>query len=313
MRLVSILLLALLAAGCTPNGTLTLFDSFGDDDDSAGSAADDDDVAPDDDDIAPDDDDIAPDDDDIAPDDDDIAPDDDDVVPSDCDNGPAGETASAAALASALDIGTTELVSVVGSTQAEMMAVRTGLGGLCPIIGPDVALLSTGQVSNIEAAQDFDYPGTGPDGAAGDLAELTLLLAVPPEASSMRFHFLFLTREYPEWVGGPYNDAFEAEVDGPAYAGPVARDSLGEPFSVNSPEVVPEVGVPNWLTGSGFDKDGATPWLRAAVPVAGGETLTLRFWIYDSADGIFDSAVLLDGVQFFAEGIDAPTVTQVWP
>jgi len=135
---------------------------------------------------------------------------------------------------------------------------------------------------------------------------------VPPEASSLRFHFLFLSREYPEWVNSAYNDGFEVQVEGPAYSGPVALDGEGSVITVNSPEFLAGP-PPDYLLGSGFDKDGSTGWLRAAVPVVGSEELTLRFSIYDVADGVWDSAVLLDGLQFHAEQLDGPTLEQVWP
>ena len=308
----TLLLLAFVALGCTPNGTLRLY-GYDDDDSGGGPAADDDDVAPDDDDVAPDDDDVADDDDDVAPDDDDVADDDDATPPEVCDNGPSGSTAEASALAAAMGVGGIELISVVGSAAPTMMAVRSGLGLICPIVGPEMALLSTGDVTNIELLQDYDYPGNGEDASAGDLAELTLLLNVPPEAQSMRFHFLFLSREYPEWVGSAYNDGFQVEVNGSAYSGPAGLDSVGDWITVNSPEILSQTGGPGFLAGSGFDEDGSTGWLRAAVPVAGGETVTVRFWIYDVADGVWDSAVLLDGIQFMADSVAEPTLEQVWP
>jgi len=55
--------------------------------------------------------------------------------------------------------------------------------------------------------------------------------------------------------------------------------------------------IPN--TGTGFDHDGSTGWLRTSWPIEAGETFTLTFSIHDEGDGIFDSVVILDNFRFY--------------
>jgi len=55
---------------------------------------------------------------------------------------------------------------------------------------------------------------------------------------------------------------------------------------------------PSQLVGTGFDQDGATGWVTTIAPCTGGETMSLTFEIYDVADGVWDSAVMIDNLQF---------------
>ena len=286
-----------------------------DDDDSAvvdddDVVLDDDDVAPDDDDIAPDDDDVAPDDDDVAPDDDDLFPDDDDFVPpTGCESGP-DEAAAAEALVEAADLDPLFVTTVESPTTPPLtLAVREGLGNLCPLVGATMALMYTGDVTNIESGEDFDHPGSGGDTADGDRANLEVTAVVPADASSLRYHLLFATREYPEWVGSKYTDMFEATIEGTAYSGTIAFDGAGDPISPNAEIALVEGTMP----GSGFDNDGATGWIRMDVPVAPGDPVTLSFSIYDAADGVWDSAVLLDGFEWRSDVLSEPTAELIWP
>ena len=77
------------------------------------------------------------------------------------------------------------------------------------------------------------------------------------------------------------------------------------------------------LGGTGFDSDSCagrlpfrriagagTGWLRTTTPVTGGEEITLRFVIWDSGDGWFDSMALIDAFEWVVRppvGPDCPT------
>jgi hypothetical protein len=72
------------------------------------------------------------------------------------------------------------------------------------------------------------------------------------------------------------------------------------------------------LAGTGFDTAGSTPfscsyagahgggtgWLTMSSPVVPGETIEIRFAIWDTSDGLFDSLVLLDDFQWSVQGSD---------
>jgi hypothetical protein len=42
----------------------------------------------------------------------------------------------------------------------------------------------------------------------------------------------------------------------------------------------------------------STGWLMTEWPIEPGETFKLTFHIHDTGDGVFDSAAILDGLQF---------------
>jgi hypothetical protein len=180
-------------------------------------------------------------------------------------------------------------------TAATMLDVRDVLGTVVPQNGSTMALLSTGNVNNVVAMDDYDHP---PGGALGDRASLSFRMQVPDWASSYGFQFNFLSREYPEWVGDQYDDNFEVFVENPAWSGQVVFDAFGNPVSVNS-ALFAETNPAN-LVGTGFDEDGATGWVTTIAPVEPGSVLDITFTIGDEADGVWDSAVLLDGFGFSA-------------
>ena len=64
------------------------------------------------------------------------------------------------------------------------------------------------------------------------------------------------------------------------------------------------------LQGTGFENGagGGTGWLTMIVPVDPGDTVTFSFTIYDVADGIYDSMVLLDNFYWSTSDIDTPVI-----
>jgi len=74
----------------------------------------------------------------------------------------------------------------------------------------------------------------------------------------------------------------------------------------------------NELIGTGFDiwnpgengiAAGATSWLTSQAPVKGGETITIRFAMWDTGDQNFDSTTLIDNFQWIADGSSVTVVT----
>jgi MYXO-CTERM domain-containing protein len=182
----------------------------------------------------------------------------------------------------------------------------TDLGVFLPQKGSDMSILHTGLVG------DSPEPGVdlGPMGAAGDRATLELQLTVPSYANSFALSFAFFSAEFPEWVGSPYNDAFELYVSGTAYSGNAAVDSAGNVISINS--ALFTVVHPSDLTGTTFDGGlgGGTGWLMVVVPVDPGDTIDLEMTIYDRSDGSYDSAVLIDDFEWSEADIDTPTIVE---
>jgi hypothetical protein len=165
--------------------------------------------------------------------------------------------------------------------------------------------------------------GTPHDGTAVELQ-----IRTPTNATGFTFDFNFFTYEWPGFVCSTYNDFFVAlltpipmgQVDGN-----ISFDQQGNPVSVNNAFV--EVcgcfnGPPctaggktftcslgtSGLQGTGFGTDTAgsdhasTSWLVTKAPVKGGETITIRWMVYDSGDGVLDTTTLIDNWQWIANG-----------
>lgn len=237
---------------------------------------------------------------------------------------------------SPLDIQVGELASYgvnglpkIGPTMA---ALSTGTaraegdpGHVYPQNGPE-----PGQIGNFNAgtlsALPADFVAAGGGGSAGkcapylaplpamvnDSVMLKLRIRTPTNAGSFTFRFGFYTAEAPENVCSEYNDFFVALLDSQAPGIPadknIAFDSMGEPISVNSALfdacalcpggtwLLEGTGMGGW---GGILYDGAaTGWLQQDAPVIPGETIELRFLLWDAVDGSVDSLVLLDGFRW---------------
>jgi hypothetical protein len=176
------------------------------------------------------------------------------------------------------------------------------------------------------------YPKESPScpgittGEPYDSAALQLSIKVPTDALSFSFNLDFYTYEFPYYICSTFNDFFVALLSPPPpnTDGNISFDSQGNLISVNAGflEVCyPQTAGgkvfdcalgPGELAGTGFDEQpngsAATSWLETTAPVEPGSTITLRFAIWDSGDGILDSTVLLDNFRFKVEGGTTRTI-----
>ena len=101
---------------------------------------------------------------------------------------------------------------------------------------------------------------------------------------------------------------YVAWLESEAWTGNVSFDELGNPITIGGvfldyldadsaqctmvPCVAPE------LDGFAMDGHAGTQWLEIIAPVVAGEEIELVFAIFDMTDGLFDTAVILDGAQW---------------
>ncbi|MSP63286.1 MAG: hypothetical protein EXR72_23675 [Myxococcales bacterium] len=158
-----------------------------------------------------------------------------------------------------------------------------------------------------------------------DYVELTLTLKVPSNAKAFSFQFMFVSAEYPEFVGTEFNDKFLAILDSKAFKGNISFDAKMNPITINvgffdvcdKASKICSGSKPgvctkpiDQLNGTGYEDTsfgsekigGGTGWLTTTAPVMPGETATLRFIIFDEGDNIYDSSVIIDNFQWKAEG-----------
>jgi hypothetical protein len=171
-------------------------------------------------------------------------------------------------------------------------------------------------------------PGTI-TGQPYDGAALEVTIRTPTNATGFTFDFNFFTYEWPNYVCSQYNDFFVALLTPkPANQndGNISFDKQGNPVSVNNAFVevcgCPGSGPPCYAGGktfscslgdstlmgtgfgpdTGFEDHASTSWLVTKAPVKGGDTITLRWTVYDSGDGVLDTTTLIDNWQWIANG-----------
>jgi hypothetical protein len=162
-------------------------------------------------------------------------------------------------------------------------------------------------------------------GIPHDGAAVQITIKAPSNAQGFSFDFDFYTYEWPGFVCSTYNDFFVAILDPIPMGqldGNISFDQLGNPVSVNNAflEVCGCSGGPPCLAGGktfncalgnaelqgtgftdGFQDHGATSWLVTQAPVEPNATITIRWGVYDSGDGVLDSTTLIDNWEWVAE------------
>ncbi len=142
-------------------------------------------------------------------------------------------------------------------------------------------------------------------GSVYDFTELKLVIQVPANAKAFAFDFNFMSSEYPEYVGTTFNDKFVAVLDSKSFKGNISFDKKGSCISINNALFNECTGCSlgdTGLQGTGYEGGigGGTGWLTTTSPVTPGETITLRFMIFDEGDHILDSVVLIDNFRWQA-------------
>jgi len=178
-------------------------------------------------------------------------------------------------------------------------------------------------------------------GEPHDDIALEVTMKAPPLAEGLAFDFIFYTREWPVYICTPFNDFFVALLS-PRRADQltdnISFDNMGNSISVNAafldvcncpgagdcivppanPSFVYECEEGDLsLQDTGFETDpmfpnwshGGTQWLTTSAPVEPDETVTLRFAAWDSADGLFDSSILIDNFRWLGDA-EGPPVTE---
>ncbi len=205
-------------------------------------------------------------------------------------------------IADAMGVLLSDCSPITLSGQESQREVLDQLGTYDPLEGPTMALLYTGDTSTLPSCEDHDLYYWGEDTQGNELydrVDLTMECLVPAGASSLSFSFAFFSREYPADLGALYSDTFSARLTSAAWDGAIVYDGQGESISVNSELFT--ITNPLSLPDTGFDcgsYGGGTTWLQTVAPVVAGETVEIRFTLYDLGDGVLDSAVLLDEFAF---------------
>jgi uncharacterized repeat protein (TIGR01451 family) len=180
--------------------------------------------------------------------------------------------------------------------------------GSFPTNGGTFGILSTGKAIDVDTGSPVPDTQLGGGNIRGnsdfDVTILKVDLNVPSGVNCLSFDFQFFTREFPEYVGQEFNDAFIAELNtsnwttsGSTISAPnnFAFDPGGNPISVNSAGFAALTNGNAAGTRFGTE-DGATPLLQARTPITPGAN-SVYFSIFDQQDAKLDSAVFLDNLS----------------
>ncbi|HQN74337.1 MAG TPA: choice-of-anchor L domain-containing protein, partial [bacterium] len=164
---------------------------------------------------------------------------------------------------------------------------------------------------------------------ARDSVMLTLDIKAPVNAKSFSFDAYFFSADYSAYVCTQFNDFFVALLDSaystdtPDFQNPFDKNlavdengnSLGVNFVMSGLFTVcklPDGEMTDLnkycegsesLAGTGYENHGATGWLKVKGNIVAGEEFKLRLALWDSADQILDSLVILDNWKWHKENI----------
>lgn len=172
-------------------------------------------------------------------------------------------------------------------------------------------VLSTGRVANIPGRNIKDNlmingsdlnTDFGPQGEAGDLAQLDLSFFADSTAEKLFFEYVFGSEEFPEFGGSVFNDSFELLLNGQN----LAKLSDGKAVTINNlvpnadnrstdhPDYINNPTVTG-LAASIIKLDGFTKVLGFEGLLKQNQTNVLSIRIKDVGDGNLDSAVFIKG------------------
>ena len=198
--------------------------------------------------------------------------------------------------------------SIPGSIQPYDGAVMT-CGSAVESVGPND---SSGQTTALGLGGDAKMDALA-GAATFDAVKLTITFTTDASVDGVSFNLLFGSEEFPEYVGA-FNDAFACFLDGEN----ITFDADGNAVTVNNNYFVVSdcqtmYNLPGF-SGQGYTgltqgtacgspngsttEAGATGWLTTTAPVTPGETIKLKFSIWDEGDGIYDSVVFIDNFQW---------------
>lgn len=215
----------------------------------------------------------------------------------------------------------------------------------CP--GTDFATTFTNPMP-LPKAQNTNPCGTGVDESTvsvHDYTELRMTIKAPVNAGSFTFDFAFFSEEFPVYVCQGFNDTFLAIQTSQQFpAGyQIAYDANNHRINVNNAFFQDCSSCNNCVPGSNFNitcanplstlngtfyekllgpsgsppsqcnqnhGSGGTDWLNTTSPINPGETFTLSWIIFDEADGILDSAVILDHFHWHSTTLGSPVTAR---
>jgi len=201
--------------------------------------------------------------------------------------------------------------------------VLSSLGTMLPTQGSTFALFSTGVAGDVPVTSNANNPGDergswfkgGQYGSPLDQVEFSMTLTVPAFMHYVYYDVQFFSAEFPEYVGGAYNDKLTVTVSSPTEgdsyysfdinSGYFTLDSDGirnTGFDIYARSGYP--GALDWVDRTSRDPGadaGASDLINiggVSHPVSPYEQITITIELHDYGDNQVDSAAYIDNVKF---------------
>ena len=165
---------------------------------------------------------------------------------------------------------------------------------------------STGVIIRPTEGQWMADINTGTGAAGGIGASLKQMFIVPSGVRTLRFDFNFVSEEFPEFVGSPFDDTFRAVITTPSGEMTFAQVSVNQSGGFT---LIGDCFFPG-----GDDTCGQTGWREGSVDLSAFAgtaipiTVELLFSAVDLEDDIFDTHVLVDNIRFSTVWVDAKII-----
>jgi subtilisin-like proprotein convertase family protein len=194
--------------------------------------------------------------------------------------------------------------SITGANNArgKFLAPNTNLGLNGGVV------LTTGAINTLGGPNNMN--GTTTDHGLPGTAQMTTIAGVQTydavsfqfdftvQTNSIEFEYVFGSEEYPDFVGGSYNDVFAFFISGPGITG---EENIALIPNTNDPVTINNINANSYWQYYIDNAGGTTIELNAFTSVLKAkktnlipcETYTLKMVIADAGDGAYDSGVFL--------------------
>jgi hypothetical protein len=143
-----------------------------------------------------------------------------------------------------------------------------------------------------------------------DGISLSITIVVPRGVIGYSFDFDYFTADYPDSICAAYSDQAAVIVTDKNLSNKnVLLYGNQNPVTSQTVEYIiceANHGVSCPLGGikldkTGFDRNGATDWNTVTVQATSGDTIILKFMVWDSGDGLSDTTILFDNFKWLTQ------------
>lgn len=177
-----------------------------------------------------------------------------------------------------------------------------------PRAGGTYVILNTGDVREALSGDQSNGLSSSLQGlntnANEDLVQMTLRLRIPSGQNALRFDWKYVSEEFPNFVGGSFNDGFLAELNASTFTIEGADIIAPNNVAFDPNDNIISVNATGALTMSadqavGTSFNGGTPALTSTIGLPrNASEVTIIFSVFDVGDSRFDSGIMLDNIRF---------------